>query len=74
MVGDAAVSVDYVTSYGHDYCCVFRICLAGTTAVYFMGMDREVFRSLVGEQLAKYLLENIRSATVLFTYSGGITQ
>jgi hypothetical protein len=65
----ASISVDYVTSCQYDYLCIFSVKLQGTCTIYALDVTSPVFKKLNKKTLPKYLLENIRRASVVRSFS-----
>jgi len=66
--GEAQLSVDYVTTYRHDVVCIFTITMQGAATVYFLGMSDKDYKGRSKAGLARYLLDHVRSATVVRTF------
>jgi hypothetical protein len=66
--GDGQVFVDYVTNYRHDVICIFTIRMPGAATVYFLAMTDKDYKGRSKEGLARYLLDHVRSATVVRTF------
>jgi hypothetical protein len=64
MVGPASVSVDYLTSFTHEYTCVFSVVIGDIETTYVTYLDKnEAY--LPKAELAKYLLDNQNRATCI---------
>jgi hypothetical protein len=61
------VEIDYLSSFSYEYICIFTIFGEGVATVYLTHLEPLHIR-LPKRQLTKFLLENVRRATVVRSF------
>jgi hypothetical protein len=68
-IGNAKVSIDYVSSFHYGHLCVFTVITEGESTVYAYYADSSVIKQLTFSELPEYLLEKRRSAAIIKVFT-----
>jgi hypothetical protein len=67
-IGDANVSIDYLTNYRSEVICVFSVRVTGKLSIYLRGLDEATYRRVGDKRLPMFLLETLFTASVVRSF------